>query len=73
MGKFLDFLKRSDGRHLIEPAGEGFAVVRRSVADAHAFNEFAREIVRKSGDDYVALPRTDGRAGYDRVFIIPLD
>lgn len=72
MSTFLASLRRSNARHSVEQTEEGFAVVRRRGADARLFNELAREIVRRSGDDYVALPRMDGPAEYDRVFIIPL-
>ena len=73
MGEFLEFLKRSDGCHLIEPSEQGFALVRKSDADAGSFNALVRRALDCSGSDYVALPRTDGRAGYDQVFIIPLN
>ena len=73
MGVFLDSLRRPDDCHLIEPTVEGFAIVRRDVRCAEAFNLLARETIEQSGIDYVALPRTDGSTGYDQVFIIPLD
>ena len=44
-----------------------------SGADARAFNDLVRRAIDCSGLDYVALPSTDGRAGYDQVFIIPLN
>ena len=45
----------------------------RRRADRAAFNRLAREVMEHSGDDYVALPRYDGPANYDRIFIIPID
>ena len=73
MGKFLEALRQPDGCHLIEPTDSGFTIIRRDVDCAEAFNRLAREAIKQSGVDYVALPRTDGPARYDRVFIIPLD
>lgn len=73
MGAFLESLQRPDDCHLIEQTEEGFAIVRRCADRADSFNELAREAIRRSGSDYVALPRTDGSAGYDQVFIIPID
>lgn len=73
MGAFLESLSRPDDCHLTEKTEEGFAIIRRSVDCADAFNELAREAIRRSGSDYVALPRTDGSIGYDQVFIIPID
>ncbi len=73
MGVFLESLRRPDDCHLIEQTEEGFAIVRRGAESAQAFNDLARETIRRSGSDYVALPRTDGPTGYDQVFIIPID
>lgn len=73
MGAFLESLRRPDDCHLIEQMEEGFAIVRRSDDRAESFNELARRAIERSGSDYVALPRTDGSAGYDQVFIIPID
>jgi hypothetical protein len=73
VGAFLESLRQADDCHLIEQTEEGFAIVRRSADRAAPFNELAREAIQRSGSDYVALPRTDGSAGYDQVFIIPID
>ena len=69
----LESLRKSDGCYLTEQIPEGFAIVRRDVEYAEAFNALARATLERSGIDYVALPRTDGPTGYDRVFIIPLN
>ena len=73
MGVFLQSLKDGGPSHAVEESDEGFVVKPRRRADRAAFNRFAREVMENSGDDYVALPRYDGPANYDRIFIIPLD
>lgn len=73
MKNFLESLRRPDDCHLTEPTDDGFVIVRRDDECAEAFNRLARQTIEQSGADYVALPRTDGPAGYDRVFIIRLD
>jgi hypothetical protein len=73
VGVFLESLRRSDACHLVEQTEVGFAIVRKDAEHVQAFNELARETLRLSGGDYVAFPRTDGPAGYDQVFVIPLD
>jgi len=72
MDSYLQSLRQGGPLHLVENGEEGFAIVRRSDADRTAFNDVARYAVDHSGDEYVALPRSDGPAGYDRVFIIPI-
>ena len=73
MGVFLQSLKDGGPSYAVEPSDDGFAVVRKRRADRAAFNRLAREVMERSGDDYLALPRYDGPANYDRVFIIPLE
>lgn len=72
MGAFLQSLRAESPAHTVEEAEQGFAIVRRADAATTAFNSLARNAIDHSGDDYVALPRTDGPASYDRVFIIPI-
>lgn len=73
MSIYLDTLKQSGDCHVAERTPDGFAVVRRSVDHARAFNDLAREALNRSGVDYVAFLRTDGHTGYDQMFIIPLE
>ena len=73
MGVFLQSLRGGGPSHAVEKSEEGFVVVPRRTGDRAAFNRLAREVMEHSGDDYVALPRYDGPANYDRVFIIPLE
>ena len=70
----MSFLKslRKPGRFCrVEKADAGFFLVRTD--DRDAFNELARQAIDRSGLDYVALPVSDGKAGYERVFIMPMD
>ena len=71
MGPFLQSLRAESPAHTVEDGEQGFAIVRRAEAAA-AFNHLARCAIDHAGDDYVALPRADGPASYDRVFIIPI-
>ena len=73
MGVFLQSLKDGGPSYAVEPSDDGFAVVRKRRADRAAFNRLAREVMERSGDEYLALPRYDGPANYDRVFIIPIE
>ncbi|MCS6622649.1 hypothetical protein N0B44_06990 [Roseibacterium beibuensis] len=73
MGVFLQSLRDGGPSHAVEKSDEGFVVKPRGRADRDAFNRLAREVMEHSGDDYVALPRYDGPANYDRIFIIPID
>ena len=73
MGMFLQSLKDGGPYYAVEPSDDGFALVRKRSADRAAFNRLAREVMEHSGDDYLALPRYDGPANYDRVIIIPIE
>ena len=73
MGLFLQSLRDGGPIHAVEKADRGFAIVRKPKADPDAFNLLARETIDRAGADFVALPSTDGRGGYDQVVIIPLD
>lgn len=72
MGVFLKSLRDGGPSHRVEPSDDGFVLLPRRTSDRAAFNRLAREVIEHSGDDYVALPRYDGPANYDRVFIIPI-
>lgn len=73
MGVFLQSLKDGGPSHAVETSEEGFVVVPRRRTDRAAFNRFARQVMERAGDDYVALPRYDGPSSYDRIFIIPIE
>ena len=73
MGAFMESLRQAGDCHRIEHFEDGFIIARLDEGQARAFNDLARSVIRNSGADYVALPRTDGLAGYDRVVIIPMD
>ncbi|WP_372706422.1 hypothetical protein [Brevundimonas sp.] len=72
----MSFLKslRKPGRFCrLEKAEGGFFIVRADGMAKDAFNALAREAIDRSGSDYVALPVSDGKSGYERVFIMPMD
>lgn len=73
MGVFLQSLRDGGPSHAVENSDDGFVVKPRRRADRAAFNRLAREVMEHAGDDYVALPRYDGPANYDRIFIIPIE
>jgi hypothetical protein len=68
----LQTLHHPDPLYDIEDSTDGFSLVRAASADAETFNGLVRQILDKAGRDFVALPRSDGRTGYDGVFILPL-
>lgn len=68
MGRFLDTLKKPSPFFEVEKTDAGLLL--RGTGEE--FNALVRTAIEKSGDDYVALPTTDGRTGYDRCLIIPI-
>lgn len=73
MGLFLESLLEGGPSHAVEKVRAGFLIVPKPDSDPESFNEVVREILRRADDDYVALPRSDGRLGYDLVLIVPVD
>ena len=69
----LHALRRSDRLYSVEDGTDGFALIRKSDGDQAVFNALVRRIIDQAGSDFVALPRTDGHAGYDGVYIIPIE
>jgi hypothetical protein len=53
--------------------GMGYRILRGANETPGDFSRFVREVLDSSGDEFVALPVSDGRLGYDEVFVIPLD
>ena len=73
MGKFLNTLATSGDFHQVEISEYGFIMMRRPDALPDGFNRLARAAIEGAGDDYVALPISDGGVGYAQVIIMPLD
>ena len=69
----LRALSKPGPDHGVVRTDEGFAIVRRRPNARDGFNRLARAVIDRGGIEYVALPRSDGRADYDQVLIIPLD
>lgn len=73
MRRFLQTLPRQGPSHTLERTEVGYALVRRPTGDVDEFNRLARQAIDLAGEEFVALPRTDGHAGYDQVIIIPFE
>lgn len=72
MPRFLHSLPQEGPSHTFERTDIGFALIRRATGDREAFDKLARRAIELAGEDFVALPSTDGH-GYDRVIIIPFE
>lgn len=68
MGRFLETLSKPSPFHDVEKTESGLLLSGRG----DEFNDIVRSAIEKSGDDYVALPITDGHTGYERCLIIPI-
>lgn len=55
----------------IQETGYGFVLIRRVDRDDE-FTSLVRQLRDWSDDDYVVLPVTDGRPGYERAVLLPL-
>ena len=58
------------------PGGEGAGTVLGQLNDdnLYRFDQAARvKAIELAGDEFVALPRTDGPTSYDQVIIIPFE
>ena len=71
MGRLLDNLERDNPAYRLEASDDGITLIRRAGYEDD-FNDFARVLIDSAGVEFVALPTTDGHAGYERVFLIPL-
>lgn len=71
MARLLEKFREGSSAYRIEPDGEGVLLVaREGLRDE--FSDVVRDLIETSGEDYVAFPTTDGNAGYERVFLLPL-
>jgi hypothetical protein len=70
MGKILDRLKAGAPSYAIEEIGDGIVLIR-TPAHAETFSMLVRDLLNTSGEEFVALPTTDG-SGYERVVLLPL-
>jgi hypothetical protein len=67
----LEDVRRIANDHHVEPFPDGFRLTGDG-QDTDRFSRLVASIVESSGEDFVALPLTDGRHGYEGVVIIPL-
>lgn len=72
MGKFLDRLRKGSSAHTVIAEADGLLLVRLDGAEDR-FNDLAREVLKRNGEEFVAFPTTDGSTGYARVFLVPLE
>jgi hypothetical protein len=72
MCQFFERLREGSSAHTVIAEEDGLSLVRLD-GEEDRFNDLAREILRRSGEDFVAFPTTDGSHGYERVFVVPLD
>ena len=73
MGLKLEAVLQTGQGRSVEDGGMGYRILRGAEEAPCDFNRFVRTVLDSSGDEFVALPVSDGRLGYDEVFIIPLD
>lgn len=71
MSRFLDRICGDDIAYKLKASDDGYLLIRRDGHDAD-FNVIARDLIDHAGEEFAVFPTSDGRAGYERVFIIPL-
>lgn len=69
MTRFVETLRKGGPAFTVEEIADGFLI---HLIEGHesGFNQIARLVIDKSGPDYSAFPRSDGRGGYDCVHVI---
>ena len=70
MGALLDRLRAGAPAYSLEPAGEGYVLVRQQGRDSE-FDHLIRDLMNRQTDEFVILPIRDGSVGYDRAIILP--
>lgn len=73
MGLTLDALLHAGQGRRLEDGGTGFRILPGAHEAPDDFSRFVREVLDSAGSEFVALPVSDGRVGYDEVYVIPLD
>ena len=72
MGRLLDKLIRGSPAYEVKAENDGFSLVGKPDR-LDEFNDLVREAVDHAGEEFVVFPTSDGRHGYSRMFIVPLD
>ena len=69
MAPLIETLRKGAAAFTVEDIDSGFLI---HLVERHesVFNEIARLVMDNAGPDYSALPRSDGRGGYDCVHVI---
>ena len=73
VGMTLDALLHAGHGRRLEDGGTGFRILPGAHEAPGDFSRFVREVLDSSGNEFVALPVSDGRLGYDEVYVIPLE
>ncbi|CAN5369639.1 hypothetical protein BH09PSE1_BH09PSE1_23160 [soil metagenome] len=71
MGKLLDRLRENSSAYVMEETSAGYILVGVPEA-AEEFNVLVRDLLDRAGEEFVVLPTTDGKTGYERVVLVPL-
>ncbi len=72
MGRLLDRLRQGTPACVVQPEKGGFTLVAKP-RRLDEFNALVREAADHAGEDFVVFPTSDGRNGYSRMFVMPLD
>lgn len=71
MRKLLDRLKANASAFVMEETSTGYILVAVPEA-AEEFNVLVRDLLDRAGEEFVVLPTTDGKTGYERVVLLRL-
>lgn len=72
MGRLLDKLIQGSPAYEVKAENDGFSLVGKPDC-LDEFSNLVREAVDHAGEEFVVFPTSDGRHGYSRMFIVPLD
>lgn len=70
MPLFLTTLREGGPSFTIEEIDDGF-LIHLVPGHEQAFNQVARAVIDHAGPHFAAFPRSDGKGGYNCVYVIP--
>lgn len=70
VGRFLESLGENHPAFSMTEGHDGLTLVRRDGQTAE-FDEIARDLLTRSGDDYMVFLSSDGLGGYERALVVP--
>ncbi len=71
MVTLLDRLKVGSPAYVMSETEEGYLLIGAPDAKEQ-FSDLVRDLVNRGGDEFVVLPTSDGKTGYERVILLPL-